>query len=138
MSSFTSPLILSVDDNGSFVVDEPFVYHVGNYPSTDTITVPAGATTDFASIPWFLHWVLPKTGRYSKAAVLHDYLYRSHARTRKEADHIFNEAMAVLGVAKWKRVMMFSAVRLFGWWPYNEVGFKLSTVFHTLINSFRR
>lgn len=41
------------------------------------IRVPKGFITDFASVPRILHSVLPKTGKYGKAAVLHDYLYRT-------------------------------------------------------------
>ncbi|ECI4647093.1 phage tail protein, partial [Salmonella enterica subsp. salamae] len=35
-------------------------------------------------------------------------------RTKKEADLIFLDGMTVLGVPKWKRTIMYCAVRLFG------------------------
>ena len=42
----------------------------------DTFTVPAGFETDFASVPQLFLWLVPRSGKYAKAAVLHDYLSR--------------------------------------------------------------
>lgn len=39
--------------------------------------VPKGFVTDFASVPEILQGLIPPTGRYGKAAVIHDYLYRT-------------------------------------------------------------
>src|SRR4051794_29917086 len=38
-------------------------------------TVEAGFTTDFASVPQALTWLVPRYGRYTKAAILHDFLW---------------------------------------------------------------
>jgi len=84
------------------------------------ITVPKGAKTDFASIPRIFWPILPPVGRYSKAAVVHDYCYRHGLFTRKISDLIFLHAMEELGVAKWKRFVMFWAVRLFGKHAYQK------------------
>ncbi|EEA3737075.1 DUF1353 domain-containing protein [Salmonella enterica] len=58
--------------------------------------------------------------------MLDHYLWRVHEpfefylsddnalRTKKEADKIFLDGMTVLGVPKWKRTVMYWAVRLFG------------------------
>jgi len=78
------------------------------------VTVPKGQTTDFASIPRIFWPILPPVGRYSRAAVVHDYLYRHGLFTRKDCDLIFLHAMEELNVAKWKRIVMYWAVRLFG------------------------
>ncbi len=124
---------------------EEFDYHVGSEDSEDIIHVPIDFETDFASIPQLLItivgiilaivgyvlgllWLfilgivivfiivqLPKSGTYGKAAVVHDYLYQTHVKTRKEADNIFREAMGVLKVKKWRIFLMYWAVRLFGW-----------------------
>jgi Protein of unknown function (DUF1353) len=40
----------------------------------DLFTVPPNFTTDFASVPRVFVWFLPRYGRYTKAAILHDYL----------------------------------------------------------------
>jgi hypothetical protein len=61
------------------------------------VAVPEGFWTDLASTPRPLWPVLPPSGRYAIAAVLHDYLYRLGAVpnvTRKEADEAFRDAMA--------------------------------------------
>jgi len=78
------------------------------------VTVPKGAKTDFASIPRIFWPILPPVGRYSRAAVVHDYLYRHGLFTRKECDLVFLHAMEELNVVKWKRIIMYKAVRLFG------------------------
>jgi hypothetical protein len=80
-----------------------------------TITVPEEFRTDFASIPRFFWRVFPPAGRYSKAAVVHDYLYsRSADCPRFLADAIFRSAMHELGVPFWQRWPIWAAVRLFG------------------------
>jgi len=79
------------------------------------ITVPAGFETDFASVPRLFWRIIPPWGRYSSAAVVHDYLYATASVTRYEADRIFLDLMKRLGVPFWKRRLMYRAVRLGGW-----------------------
>ncbi len=111
MSSFTNPLCVEIQADGICgKLLQEFDYHVGSEDSPDIIHVPAGFITDFASTPFFM-W---KTGLYSKAAVVHDYLYQSKLRSRAMADLIFKEAMLVLGVHPVKAQVMYRAVRLFG------------------------
>lgn len=135
MSQFTSPLVVEFIDGKYWQVLESFEYHVGAEDSDEIIRVPVGFLTDFASIPKFA-WSLigHPTGEYGKAAVIHDWLYSENAgeqggdwwpRTRKRCDQIFLEGMAVLGVAWWKRTLMYSAVRVAGssGWGLNRTGF---------------
>lgn len=83
------------------------------------ITVPAGFITDFASIPKPLWGLLPPTGIYGKAAVLHDYLYRTVGIcSRGAADGVFLEAMEALGVGWLTRWIMYTGVRAGGHWSY--------------------
>ena len=82
------------------------------------IEIPKGSKTDFASIPRIFWPILPPVGRYSRAAVVHDYCYRHGLFTRKISDLIFFHAMEELKVPKWKRIVMYWAVRLFGWFAY--------------------
>lgn len=49
---------------------DPLVYE----GERDTFRVHAGYVTDFASVPRMLQWFAPSTGKYTLAAVLHDYL----------------------------------------------------------------
>jgi hypothetical protein len=79
------------------------------------ITVPKDFETDFASIPRIFWSIMPPVGRYSKAAVLHDYLYHLPNCSRFLADALFREAMKQLGVSLWKRLVIFYSVRFFGW-----------------------
>lgn len=58
------------------------------------ITIPADFITDFASVPRFFWRFLPPTGRYTRAAVVHDFLYRTPGLcTRAQADAVLYEAM---------------------------------------------
>ncbi len=80
-----------------------------------TLIVPVGFRTDIASVPWFVWSFVPPTGRYSRPAVVHDYLYRAGNVSRAQADAVFCEAMLVEGVVWWRRWVVWAAVRLFGW-----------------------
>ena len=83
--------------------------------------MPVGFISDIASVPAVLWGWLPSWGKYGKAAVLHDYVYQTHCRTRKEGDKIFREAMLVSGVSSWKACLMYWGVRLFGWLGWGQV-----------------
>ena len=116
MSSFTSTLIVTpMPDGRRWKLWKEFTYHIGTEYSQNYIHVPVGFVTDFASVPFVFWAILPSWGKYGKAAVLHDWLYHYHIRTRKEADDIFLEAMLVSGTKPWKAKVMYRAVRLFGW-----------------------
>lgn len=84
------------------------------------ITVPAGFVSDFASVPWFADGLFPSFGPYAPAAIIHDWLYANGGKvregtfTRKQADDLFLEIMAELGISWWKRSLMYRAVRLGG------------------------
>jgi hypothetical protein len=110
--------IMTVDDSRIFELASPFRY-IG---SRGTITVPAGFTTDGASVPRVFWSIFQPFGEYFPAAVVHDYLYspRSmHLRLeRKTADLIFKEAMYNLGIGWLTRGTIYQAVRLGGWRSY--------------------
>lgn len=97
--------------------------------------VPAGFRTDFASVPRFLHPIFPPMGLCSRAAVIHDFLYRSknlHRSAfgeteeeckqivRKYADELFLEVLKEDGVRWWRRWCMYFAVRMFGGRAFRE------------------
>jgi len=83
---------------------------------TDDFEVPVNERTDFASVPRVFVWFIPRYGRYTKAAILHDYLCSIAAPagriSRIEADGIFRQAMRELGVPFLRRWIMWAAVRL--------------------------
>ena len=79
-----------------------------------TVIVPSRFKTDFASVPRIFWRIVPPWGAYSPAAVIHDYLYATGEVSKKEADLIFLELMKRLHVKKWKRNIMYWAVRVGG------------------------
>jgi len=81
----------------------------------DRFTVPVEQKTDFASVPRVFVWFLPRYGRYTKAAILHDYLWSVEVPagriSRVDADGLFRQAMRELGVPFLRRWIMWAAVR---------------------------
>ena len=132
-TNFLTPLrVEPVDDNERrWRVLEPFEYVATVGTTSWTITVPVGFITDFASIPRALWSILPPTGRYGKAAVIHDFLYIQANATipgtttvllKAMADKIFLDAMTELGVPAWQRYPMYEGVRLFGRGNFGNYG----------------
>jgi len=129
-SSFTSPLwVTPLADGKSWRLIRPFKYHIGSKKSRRYISVPRNFVTDFASVPR-MFFFLPDWATYSKAPVLHDWLYHQKTImgkpiTRQEADKIFLEAMKV----DWRNHkflhpfiarLEWLAVRLFGFWIWHR------------------
>lgn len=98
---------------------------LGYYGRDDMIVVPAGFETDFASVPRSLQWLAPSTGRYTLAAILHDYLCSrmscgratflgddEHFITAREADGLFRRVMREEGVGPVQRWLLWSGVRI--------------------------
>ena len=123
MSSFTEPLEASPfsDDMVKWILTKEFTYMIGDLDSNQKVVVPKGFVTDFATT-WPFHWLLPRQGKYGKAAVVHDYLCTNKTIlvddkpvkiTRKKADQIFLEAMEVSKVNVILRYLMYGYVRLY-------------------------
>ena len=76
--------------------------------SIGTITVPAGFKTDLASVPNQVWRTFPKFSKWTGAAVVHDFLYRTQPDgiSRSAADQIFRDLMKADGVT-------YGTVRLF-------------------------
>lgn len=91
------------------------VHSIAYHTNVNSVTVPAGFITDLASVPRIFWAVFPPFGKYTRAATLHDWLYRSSVTSRAVADAIFLEAMEADGVSFATRAILYSAVRLFGW-----------------------
>ena len=95
----------------------PITVYWGDY----RIHVHVGFKTDLASKPPPLN----TSGKWNKAAVVHDFLYNGGemyhmtlkvmlAPTREQADQIFCDIMEELGVDDIEREIMHGAVALFG------------------------
>lgn len=122
-SSFRTPLRLEFLDDSRFQLTEAFEFM--SIVTESVICVPAGFVTDFASIPRGLWNLLPPTGRYGKAAVVHDWLYQTrdagtHLVWRDEADAVLREGMEVLEVRKLTRWAIYAGIRLGGWVAWNN------------------
>lgn len=78
--------------------------------------LPAGFRSDGMSVPRpFWRLIGPKVeGRTAAPAIIHDFLYASHAVPRREADRWLREALAANGMDAARRSMVYWAVRLFG------------------------
>jgi hypothetical protein len=84
--------------------------------------------TDLVSVPNVFAWFIPRAGRYARAAVLHDYLWRYPDQTNcdsRQADKRFRQQMQWDGVSLLRRWIMWAAVRMSaivrckggaGWW----------------------
>lgn len=108
--------------------NEPWSFIVND---TRQIVPPNGFYTDFASTPPIARGVLPKAGGgddrsdYGPAAVAHDFLYSecpfgAGKKQRKYADDVFLAGLYELGISRWRRMLMYSAVRAFGWRYYGK------------------
>jgi Protein of unknown function (DUF1353) len=89
---------------------KPITYHARALD----FTAEVGMLTDFASVPRMFVWLLPRYGRYTKAAILHDHLWGEevpHTISRRDADGIFRQAMRQLEVPFLRRWIMWAAVR---------------------------
>lgn len=97
----------------------------------EAFVVPADLrrfTTDLASVPALFTWLVPRSGDFLPAAVLHDALIHPgaflgpdtdrHGKPfgRPEADRIFREAMIGLGTGRVRARLMWAAVTLATLW----------------------
>jgi len=92
---------------------EPVMFVDGNGL---TWSADAGDIIDGASIPR-LFWRAtgsPFVGRFRRASVIHDVYCVTKTRPSADVHRMFAEAMTFDGVPRWKRKLMYYAVRLFG------------------------
>jgi hypothetical protein len=97
---------------GQYVTDGPTTY-VGR---RDVITIPSHFQTDLASVPRIFWALLPPTGAYEKAALVHDYGCVELARgtcwaSSRDVDGLFRRVMREEGVGLVTRWAMWAGVR---------------------------
>lgn len=95
----------------SWSISEPLVYQ----GDRETFVVPKGFVTDFATVPAIVVWLFPKYGKYTLAAILHDYLCAEGITlglvSGRDTDGIFRRVMRELGVPVMRRWLMWTGVR---------------------------
>ena len=116
---FPQSLDLTFLEDDKFYLIRDFVYK--SIPFCD-ITCPETYLTDGASIPRWSQWIVgsPWSGKYPRAAVIHDWLCSSNGEilgtnkriTKKESDQVFLEMLEFLDVGFIKRHIMYRAVRI--------------------------
>jgi hypothetical protein len=104
----------------TFMLREPFKY----VDRGRRFDVPEHDVSDFASVPTFLTWLIPRYGRHTLPALLHDHLQDHLVEeqstspsdpervTSDEADTIFRQAMQYSRVPFIRRWVMWAAVSL--------------------------
>ena len=107
-------------DGKDFILEKDYRYMIGD----KLIHIPAGFKSDLASVPRVFRNIINTYGEdHTKAAVIHDWLYRNGYKlgvSRKEADEIFLEVMKEQGAGFFKRQLMYRAVRIFGAFSYKK------------------
>ncbi len=125
MSGKFTDLEIRILKEGKMEVLKPFTYMCAD--KVTHITVPSGFISDGTSIKalrnygfFAIHSML--VGYGTKAAVIHDWLYRyaPNGITREYADKVFKEALRADGVSKWRTELFYQGVRLFAWAAWNE------------------
>lgn len=109
-------------DGRDFTVLRRIAYASDDY--AEAFVVPRDRrefTTDLASVPGVFTWLVPTSGEFLPAAVLHDALVRPGSYLgprvdRPEADRIFREAMIELGTGRVRAWLMWAAVTLSTMW----------------------
>lgn len=122
MSLVHAAPVLRYVDGDTWCLMEPFAVY--SDVAVGRITVPAGCTTDFNSVPRLLTNILPKE-HYGEAGILHDYLYcagKLHgvAIDRLLADQVHREFVIWKGAPAWKVSAFYRGLRAFGWWAWRK------------------
>lgn len=103
-----------------------FETYVLTYPPKELtwiVKVPPGFRTDFASIPKMFQSIISPVGKWSMAALFHDYIYSKEFEgniSRKQADDMFYVLMRHCHTAKVTAWVMWAAVRMFGKWSWKK------------------
>lgn len=113
-----NPGVRPSGNNRAFILLEPMRYVVGN--TSVAITVPAGFVTDYASVPEKLWSIYSPHDQYSRAAILHDYLYWTQKCKRSQANRLFLIAMKESNVPEVTRQYIFAGVESGGEAPWEE------------------
>ena len=136
---------------GQYELREPFEY-VDPHGKSYIVPRSGKLGTDLASIPAFASWLIPKDGRHTQAALLHDAMIVDAAKGEvpdyigppvkddEEADRIFREGMQASGVPFVRRWMIWTAVAMRSLWmsrgPWHKVRLLVSVPLFAIFGLF--
>ena len=110
--AWNGPPILSQFNDGMYFLQAPLAWKPEDARSRlPNVHIPAGFVTDLASVPRPFWQFLPRDGRYSPAAIVHDYLYWTQSVPKKVADDIFRLAMQELDVSSITVDLIYAGIR---------------------------
>ena len=132
-SNFTGEITITslTKDCKFWRLENDLIYAIGNVDSTDIIHISKGFITDGASVARPLQSIFPAWGSWSKAAIIHDFLYENLLSntpyivksgyifdTFKKCDDIFYEAMIVSRVNRNVALLFYYTVRIAEFIPF--------------------
>lgn len=105
---------IATADGKYWVVSEALIYE--NPKTKQVFEVPRGFVTDMASVPRLFWTAFPPCGKYTPAAVVHDYIYWYQPPNcdRECADNLLLMAMEESGVSAASRNAIYAGVRVGG------------------------
>ena len=84
------------------------------------VIVPAGFETDGKSTPRIFWWLFPVDGAGFRAAVVHDFLYRTQELDKDLADRFFLFLLKDSGTPLWQAYLQYYGVKFFGGKAWQE------------------
>ena len=93
-------------------IEEPIFFKIHDR----TVIIPRGYISDGMSVPRILWRLLspPIYGETLIPSIIHDWMYDSMYCSRSEADEYYYNGLRANGYPKWKAVLTYIGVRLFG------------------------
>jgi hypothetical protein len=108
---FVTPLALRYVRAGHYELTQDLVYR----GAVDRFVVPAGTTTDLATIPRVVRWLLPQDGKWTRSSVFHDWActvgIRDGLLTSRDVDGLYRRQCREDGTPLLARWLLWTGVR---------------------------
>lgn len=107
---------ISVTDDVLFEVAEDVEVTINVWGRVYQTIIKKGFQTNFGSVPSSVVWLIPKSGIYNGAYLVHDYCYSQDCTldiTKEESDTMLWSSLISLGMSKWKANLVYNAVKWF-------------------------
>lgn len=102
-------ILKSIPGTSRFEVMQTCVFE-SNYLGR-AIPVHLGTETDLTTVPWYLRWIISRSGDTKDAAVLHDSMLITGLDSRKTCAKVMHEAMIATNVNPIKARLVYAAIR---------------------------